>query len=141
MSQASFQDERQEAVQDRHPPDSVVSQVLNMSAMHLFCRKGDDQRKECGEILASELLWLESEATQDGPYFSGKQFTAVDIALLPWFIRLYILKHYRGFEMPKVCKKLVAWYALYSSWPGQVICFVCAPAMTEYLIKVRAAEP
>lgn len=80
-----------------------------LSKVSQFCRKGDDQRKECSEILSSELLWLESEAVPEGPYFSGKQFSAVDCALLPWFIRLYILKHYRGFEMPKDCKKLVAW--------------------------------
>lgn len=62
--------------------------------------------------MTSELLWLEAEADAEGPYFLGKQFSAVDVALLPWFIRLYVLKHYRGFEMPKDCKKLVAWYAL-----------------------------
>ena len=106
-----------------------------MYASHFIHRKGDDQRKECSEILASELLWLESEATQDGPYFSGKQFTAVDIALLPWFIRLYILKHYRGFEMPKDCKKLVAWYVLYFPWSSALKRNLRAPAMTENLVE------
>lgn len=75
----------------------------------LTCRKGEDQRRQCGQIMTTELLWLESEASSEGPYFSGKQFSAVDLTLLPWFIRLYILKHYRGFELPKECKKLVAW--------------------------------
>ena len=62
--------------------------------------------------MSQELIWLESEADRDGPYFLGKQFSAVDCTLLPWFIRLYVLKHYRGFEMPKECRCLVAWYVL-----------------------------
>lgn len=34
----------------------------------------------------------------------------VDIALLPWFIRIFILEHYRGFGLPNDCQKLAAWH-------------------------------
>lgn len=40
----------------------------------------------------------------------GKHFSMVDIALLPWFIRLFILEHYRGFGLPANCQKLAAWH-------------------------------
>ena len=59
--------------------------------------------------MKQHLLWLEGCINKEGPYFLGKQFTAVDCAILPWFIRLYVLKHYRNFELPKDCKALVAW--------------------------------
>lgn len=34
----------------------------------------------------------------------------VDIALLPWFIRMFILEHYRGFGLPTDCHNLAAWH-------------------------------
>ena len=72
-------------------------------------RQDQAGRDESAHKLATELLWLEELPDKEGPYFLGKQFSAVECALLPWFIRLYILKHYRGFEMPKECRKLFAW--------------------------------
>ena len=39
---------------------------------------------------------------ETGPYFFGEQFTTVDIMLLPWVLRFsLVLKHYRGFELPR----------------------------------------
>lgn len=35
-----------------------------------------------------------------GPYFMGEQFTAVDIAILPWIHRLFLLEHYKDYSVP-----------------------------------------
>ena len=69
------------------------------------CRKGEEARAACSKAMAQELLWLEGQTDAEGPYYLGKQFSAVDCTLLPWFIRLYILKHYRGEtgDTPKQC--------------------------------------
>jgi len=79
----------------------------------LTCRKGEEARSGCSRAMSQELIWLEGQTDAEGPYFLGKLFSAVDCTMLPWFIRLYILKHYRGFEMPKECKRLVAWWVFY----------------------------
>lgn len=72
-------------------------------------RKGQADRDESARKLKEQLVWLESLVSKEGPYFLGKQFGAIDCAILPWFIRLYVLKHFRNFELPKECKALVAW--------------------------------
>lgn len=73
------------------------------------CRQGRPEREAVAQEMVRELQWLEGEVHPEGPYFLGKEFSAVDCAILPWFIRLFVLKHYRGFELPKDCKKLVDW--------------------------------
>lgn len=80
------------------------------------CRKSSEARVACSKAMSQELIWLEGQTHAEGPYFMGKQFSAVDCTLLPWFIRLYILKHYRDYEMPKECKRLVAWWVQPLLW-------------------------
>lgn len=80
---------------------------LNVQSL---CRQEQAARDKCAQEMARELLWLEEHPHAEGPYFLGNQFSAVDCALLPWFIRLFVLKHFRNFELPKGCKRLVAWY-------------------------------
>ncbi len=49
-------------------------------------------------------------ADSAGPFPMGATFTLVDAAVLPFFIRSYVLKHFRGFELPAECERLKAWY-------------------------------
>ena len=35
-----------------------------------------------------------------GPYYAGEKFSMGDVLMAPYFDRLCVLKHYRGFEIP-----------------------------------------
>ena len=47
-----------------------------------------------------------------GTFFSGDSLGLVDAVLLPYAFRLYVLEHYRGFEVPKD----KAWSKSYFDW-------------------------
>ena len=76
----------------------------------VLVRQDKEQQKEVAREIQDQFHWLEEQVDSQGPYFMGKDFSMVDIALLPWFIRLFILEHYRGFGLPADCKKLAAWH-------------------------------
>jgi glutathione S-transferase len=75
----------------------------------MLLRQTEEAQQECRQRLAGVLEWLDSQADPEGPFFLGKQFTLVDAALAPFFLRLPVLKHYRGFELPQDCVKLRDW--------------------------------
>ena len=58
-------------------------------------RQDKASQEQCAAALTAELLWLESMIDPAGPYFAGEAFSLVDCAILPHFLRMYILKHYR----------------------------------------------
>lgn len=97
----------------------------------LLIRQDKDSQDDCTAQLTSELLWLESMIDPAGPYFAGEVFSLIDCALLPHFLRMYILKHYRGFELPARCSRLNAWYANATKRPA-VQKTLKAPEGTEY---------
>lgn len=79
-------------------------------AFHRFAQEADIQQ-ECLDHLSGELRWLESQVHPVGPHFLGPQFSLVDAALLPWFQRLAVLKHFRGYSIPDDVPKLKRWAA------------------------------
>lgn len=64
--------------------------------------------------LADRLRYMEREGlaklSDDGPYWLGGQLTLVDISFYPFFERLCVLRHFRGFEIPNECVRLKAWF-------------------------------
>ena len=58
--------------------------------------------------MMSELRRLEQHIDPSGPFFRGKQMTLVDCALLPWFLRMYVLELYREFSLPEDCPHLAS---------------------------------
>ena len=76
----------------------------------VLVRQDKAQQQEVAKEIQDQLRWLEEHMDSDGPYFMGPRFSMVDVALLPWFIRMFILDHYRGFGLPDDCKKLNAWH-------------------------------
>ncbi|DBB03428.1 hypothetical protein WJX82_004221 [Trebouxia sp. C0006] len=77
----------------------------------VLVRQDKGQQQEVAKEIQDQLHWLEQHVDSKGPYFMGQEFSMVDVALLPWFIRIFILEHYRGFGLPKNCQKLAAWSA------------------------------
>ena len=75
----------------------------------VLVRQDKDQQKEVAKEIQDQLHWLEKHVDPQGPYFMGKNFSMVDIALVPWFIRMFILEHYRGFGLPADCQHLASW--------------------------------
>lgn len=75
----------------------------------VLVRQDEAQQQEVAKQIQDQLRWLEQHVDSKGPFFVGQEFSMVDTALLPWFIRMFILEHYRGFGVPKDCKKLAAW--------------------------------
>eukprot|EP00878_Enallax_costatus_P016290 GHUV01017087.1.p1 GENE.GHUV01017087.1~~GHUV01017087.1.p1 ORF type:complete len:240 (+),score=82.52 GHUV01017087.1:537-1256(+) len=68
--------------------------------------------------LAAALKWAEGEASSEGPYFMGRDFTLVDAAIIPFFIRLRLLDRMGLFTMPEDLPKLQAWEAACLAHPA-----------------------
>lgn len=86
-------------------------------------REGDDEAQQ--ESLALMLEGLDAFAavlSDEGPYFGGSKIDAVDIALIPFALRIdLLLGHYRDFELPtsgKNWKKYQRWYQAMSQQPA-----------------------
>ena len=52
--------------------------------------------------MREQLRWLEGCFDSNGPFLMGEQFSLVDISILPFFLRLPVLSHYRAFALPEV---------------------------------------
>ncbi len=63
-------------------------------------RQDKAQQAEVAEQLGAQCDWLEAQADSAGPFFMGGHFSLVDCALVPWFVRAYVLQHFRGLQLP-----------------------------------------
>lgn len=68
----------------------------------MLCRQDGEGQQKASQALSAELQWLEGHFDSMGPFFMGAEFSLVDISLLPFFLRLGVLQHYRGFSLPTV---------------------------------------
>lgn len=76
-------------------------------------------QEECAAKLQGELQWLEGQADSAGPYMMGTHFSLVDAAMLPWFLRLPILRHYRAFQWDlNQAPRLARWQAAAAQRPS-----------------------
>jgi glutathione S-transferase len=81
-------------------------------------RQDKQQQAECAKKLRAEAAWLEGEAHLSGPFFMGSDFSLVDAALAPWFLRQHILEHYRGFSLPRDTPRLHKWMDVIAAHPA-----------------------
>jgi glutathione S-transferase len=59
--------------------------------------------------------------SSSGPYFFGKQFTVVDIVLIPWVLRFSsVMKKYRNFDLPTSGGEGDVW-TRFKEWEDAVI--------------------
>lgn len=77
-----------------------------------------DSCLETAQKLNAELEQLQEKLSPDGPYFQGEQFSLVDAAVLPWLLRLPLLKHYRGYELPDSLDRLKKYIAASKERPS-----------------------
>jgi hypothetical protein len=78
----------------------------------------------------------------------GAQFTFVDCALLPFFLRLAVLSHYRGFHVPQVSLQALALAAAPRDHADQQQCSLCtfvpglsAPGASACRVPLSSACP
>jgi glutathione S-transferase len=72
------------------------------------------RRGELATTIADALRFIETAALgarATGPYWLGREFTLVDIAVWPHMERLAVLEAYRGIKVPKECGRLREWLA------------------------------
>ena len=75
----------------------------------LHDRQDKEQQADIAQQLEAQCDWLEGQADSMGPYFMGSEFSLVDCALVPWFVRSYVLLHFRGLQLPpERCTKVCA---------------------------------
>lgn len=67
----------------------------------LLMKQSEAEQQEIKTKLTSDLLDLVKAMDPKGPFFQGEKLGYVDIMLAPYGARFFILKHYRGFEVPK----------------------------------------
>jgi len=79
-----------------------------------------EERRAANEELIAGLAAF--AANIKGPFFLGEMFTAVDIAIIPWILRLPVLGLYRNFSIPETpeFEPLRAWMKVASSRPSVV---------------------
>ena len=80
--------------------DKLNNEICSQFYVLLLRQDIEEQEKAAAKILNGIR---EFSKHCKGPYFYGNDFSIVDIAIAPWIvgIRMEVLKHYRGFEVPK----------------------------------------
>ena len=80
-------------------------------------RKDDNERKEHFKKLVAGLTAFSQELSKtSGPTFlADSQLSNVDVALIPWAFRYYVLEHYRGpeYRIPQTEAALEPYHAWY----------------------------
>jgi glutathione S-transferase len=80
----------------------------------VLVRKEDDERRQHFDKLVDGLTAFSNElAKTQGPTFlADAQLSNVDLALIPWAFRYYVLEHYRGpdFAVPNDVPSLEAYH-------------------------------
>ncbi|CEO96140.1 hypothetical protein PBRA_004830 [Plasmodiophora brassicae] len=66
----------------------------------MLVRQDPAVQETAKDELLEGLLTFSKGLPEDGPFFLGERFSGVDILLAPWALRMFLLKHFRGFEVP-----------------------------------------
>ncbi|KAG6329857.1 hypothetical protein ID866_9232, partial [Astraeus odoratus] len=75
-----------------------ISKVILPAWMRLLMTRSDEPEKR--DATRKELYDAQRKLLSEvkGPYFSGDQFTLVDVVIAPWVLRDYILAEHRGYK-------------------------------------------
>ena len=77
-----------------------VSKKLIPPYYKFLVKQSPEEQSEGREQFLANLLEFTKAMDPEGPFFLGKELGYVDIIFAPWSYRIYILKHYRNFEIP-----------------------------------------
>mmetsp|Transcript_23838 Transcript_23838/g.27467 ORF Transcript_23838/g.27467 Transcript_23838/m.27467 type:complete len:294 (+) Transcript_23838:24-905(+) len=92
----------------------------------------ENDREALIEEFFKECRVLSNEMSNDGPYFNGKKFSMVDVALAPFWQRVLIVgPHYFDLNLPKESEfqRLDIWWNAVSARPSVAATIVCEPRL------------
>jgi len=83
----------------------LVIDIINKKIIPAYFRvlqsqEPDQQASARADFIAGLKEFAGKLPKDDGPFYNGKNFGFVDIELVPWALRLYILEKHRGLEIP-----------------------------------------
>ncbi|BFZ05230.1 hypothetical protein BsWGS_08268 [Bradybaena similaris] len=83
-------------------------------------KQGKQEQDEAKVELLANLETVTQAMSKTEPFFFGKKFGIVDIILVSYLARLYILKHYRNFEVPhdERFARFYTWYEAAQNRPS-----------------------
>jgi glutathione S-transferase len=107
----------------------------------VLVRKEESERREHFDRLVGGLRRFSAELRKtDGPLFlPGSQLSIVDLALLPWAYRYYVLEHYRGpsYRIPQDDPELEAYWKWYEHAASLPCVVRTLPDNQRYLDHIR----
>ncbi|ROR34556.1 glutathione S-transferase family protein [Inmirania thermothiophila] len=83
-----------------------------------------ERRARIAARLTETLRYMDREGpgAHGGPYWLGGRVTLADLAYYPFFERLGVLEHYRGFRLPEDCRALARWRVAMAGRPAVAAC-------------------
>uniref|UniRef100_A0A7S1SV85 Glutathione transferase n=1 Tax=Tetraselmis chuii TaxID=63592 RepID=A0A7S1SV85_9CHLO len=112
--QSLLSDDPMERAQMRLAAEEVNRKLCSPYYTMLVRTDATEQRAAFDQFL-KDLGTFENELRE--PFARGDRLSVVDVALLPWAQRFYILEHYRGFEIPPEMERYHAWLAACRALP------------------------
>ena len=88
-----------------------VSSKLVPPFYKILMKPEGEEREAARQAILKNLLEFTKAMDPIGPFFMGPDLGFIDIMYAPWAARMFILKHYRGFEVPKTTE-----YERYWKW-------------------------
>ena len=98
-----------------HMWGDFVSKKLIPPYYKFLVKQSPEEQSEGREQFLANLREFTKAMDPEGPFFLGKELGYVDIMFAPWSYRIYILKHYRKFEIPQTDE-----YRRYHVWAEAV---------------------
>lgn len=103
-----------ERAEQKYWMDHIGNRITPYLYRFLKASEPGENRDESREKLVAGLITLINAMNVDGPFFSGDEIGAVDIALIPFAYRIdVLLKAYRDFELPtkgEIWQRYQCWY-------------------------------
>jgi glutathione S-transferase len=90
------------------------------SFYQLLTERDERESEERARKLRDCLDYMEKEglAETPGSFWMGKKVSLVDLSFYPFFERFPALEHYRGFQIPRSCPKILHWIESMQSRPS-----------------------
>ena len=117
-----FASDPNQRAEQKYWMDHIGNKVTPYLYRFLKASDAGDARDLAKQELIDGLSAVVEAMDTDGPYFSGAQLDAVDIALAPFALRIdLLLGHYRDFVIPdegKTWQRYHRWYAAIQEVPA-----------------------
>ena len=111
-----------ERAEQKYWMDHIGNHITPYIYRFLKASEAGEQREESRSKMIDGLSVLTQAMDSTGPFFSGDQVSAVDIALIPFAYRIdVLLKAYRDFELPEegeIWQRYSQWYQVMLTQPA-----------------------